>query len=190
MSMQYTELRKGTKIIIDGDPWIVTEYEFMRMQQRKATVKCTIKNLITGRTLHKTFQPSDNLEEALLENHRSQFLYREADRFAFMDQQNFEQFEMLKEQLGDATNYLLEGADVDIMYFQGKPITLQLPPKVVLKVTDTPPGVKGNTATGGSKKAKLETGITITVPLYIEEGDLIKINTENGEFIERAKESK
>lgn len=188
--MQYTELRKGTKIVIDGDPWVVTEYEFMRMQQRKATVKCTIKNMITGRTLHKTFQPSDSLDEAQLENRKSQYLYRDGDRFAFMDQKNFEQFEMTKEQLGNATDYLLEGTDVDIMYFQGKPITLQLPPKVILKVIDTPPGVKGNTATGGTKKAKLETGINITVPIYIEEGESIKINTENGEFIERAKEDK
>lgn len=188
--MQYTELRKGTKIIIDSEPWVVTEYEFMRMQQRKATVKCTIKNLISGRTLHKTFQPSDNLEEAQLENRRSQYVYRSGDNFAFMDQQNFEQFEMTKDQLGEATDYLLEGADVDIMYFQGKPITMQLPPKVTMKVIDTPPGVKGNTATGGTKKAKLETGITITVPLYIEEGESIRINTENGEFIERVKEGK
>ncbi len=188
--MQYTELRKGTKITIDGEPWIVTEYEFMRMQQRKATVKCTLKNLITGRTLHKTFQPSDNPEEAQLENHRSQYMYRDGDRFAFMDQKSFDQFEMTKEQLGDATDYLLEGSDVDIMYFQGKPITLQLPAKVTLKVIDTPPGVRGNTATGGSKKAKLETGISITVPLYVEEGESIRINTENGEFIERVKEGK
>lgn len=188
--MQYTELRKGTKITIDGDPWIVTEYEFMRMQQRKATVKCTIKNLITGRTLHRTFQPSDNLEEATLENRRSQYLYKEGDNYTFMDQENFDQFEMTQQQLGDAPSYLLEGNDVDIVYFQGKPISIQLPAKVKMKVTETPPGVRGDTATGGSKKATLETGLSITVPLYIEEGESIMVNTETGLFVERVKEEK
>ncbi len=188
--MQYTDLRKGTRIIIEGDPWIVTEYEFMRMQQRKATVKCILKNLLTGRTLHKTFQPSDNLEEANMENRRSQYLYKNGDTYAFMDQENFEQFEMTKEQLGDAPNYLLESEEVDVMYFQGKPVILQLPAKVVLRVTETPPGVRGDTATGGSKKATLETGLVISVPLYIEEGELVKVNTENGQFVERVKESK
>ncbi|MBI4836552.1 MAG: elongation factor P [Candidatus Abawacabacteria bacterium] len=188
--MQYTELRKGTKIIIDNEPWIVADYEFMRMQQRKATVKCILKNLITGRTLHKTFQPSDNLEEANMENRRTQFLYREGDTFSFMDQENFEQFEMNKEQLGDNIYYLLEGHDVDVMYFKGRPVILQVPAKVTLRVTETPPGVRGDTATGGSKKAKLETGLNISVPLYIEEGELIKVNTETGEFVERVKESK
>lgn len=186
--MQYTELRKGTKIIIDGEPWIVAEYEFMRMQQRKATVKCILKNLITGRALHKTFQPSDNIEEASLENRRTQFLYRTGDTFSFMDQGNFEQFEMSKEQLGDSVNYLLEGNEVDVMYFQDKPIILQVPAKVTLKVVNTPQGVRGNTATGGSKKATLETGLVLSVPLYIEEGELIKVNTETGAFVERVKE--
>ena len=188
--MDYTELRKGTRIIMEGDPWLVTEYEFMRMQQRKATVKCTLKNLITGRTLHRSFQPSDNIEEAQLENRHSQFLYREGDNFTFMDEENFDQFEMRLEQIGDAPNYLLESMGVDVTYFQGNPISLQLPAKVALKVVETPPGVRGDTATGGSKKAKLETGMSLTVPLYIEEGESIRVNTENGQFVERVREEK
>ena len=188
--MQYTELRKGTKIIIDNEPWVVAEYEFMRMQQRKATVKCTLKNLITGKVLHKTFQPSDNIEEAGLEHRNTEFLYRQGDMFAFMDKDNFDQFEMSLEQLGDVVNFLKEGLVVSVMYFQGKPVTVELPAKVELRVTETPPGVRGDTATGGSKKAKLETGVSISVPLYIEEGELIKVNTETGEFVERVKEGK
>ena len=184
--MEYTELRPGKKIIIDREPYEVVTYEFLRKQQRKAVVKTQLRNLISGRILQKSFQGSDSIEEANLETKPVQFLYRSGDDFFFMDTTSYDQFSLTKDQVGNAANYLVDGMDVDILMFGSRTLGIELPKKVNLKVTDTPPGVRGDTASTATKPATLETGYVVNVPLFINEGDVVRVNTETGEYVERA----
>ena len=180
-----TELRMGVKIIIDGDPYVITAYSQTKQARGGSVVKVTVKNLLNGSTLHKTFQGNDKLEEADITHTRAQYTYKDGDDYNFMDNQTYEQFTLNKEQLGDTTSFLVEGAEVDIMNFEGTPVNVELKPKMDLKVIETPPGVKGDTASGGSKPATLETGLVVQVPLFIKEGEKVRINTDTFEYVER-----
>lgn len=182
-----TDLKVGTAIKIDGEPYIVTASQHSKQARGGGVMKTTIKNLITGSILQKTFQGNDRIESADLNYKKAQFLYNDGTDYHFMFTDSFEQFSFTPEELGENVYYLLDGNDVDIQLVGDKPINVQVPPKVNLKVAETEPGVRGDTASGGTKPAKLETGLVVQVPLFINEGDILRINTQTGEYVERAK---
>lgn len=180
------QLKPGVAILIDGDPYLVTRSEFSKQARQGGTMKTVLKNLKTGANIQRTFSGNDKLEPADLARTRCQFLYHDGTHYHFMNKESYEQYEIGDDLLGDKAGYLVEESDADVLLFEGNPIGIAPPPKVVLKVIETPPGVKGDTASGGSKPAKLETGITINVPLFINEGDKIRVNTDSGTYVERA----
>ena len=182
-----TDLKVGAKIQMDGDPYVVTWSQHSKQARGGGVMKTKMKNLISGSTVEKTFQGHDKIESADINFRRAQFLYANGDDFEFMDQESFESISFTRDQLGETALFLSDGMDVDIQHFEGKAINVQLPPKMEFKVTETDPGVRGDTATGGSKPATLETGYVVKVPLFINPGDKIVINTDNGEYCERVK---
>lgn len=181
----FREIKKGSVILFEDAPYEVVDRSFRAKQQREATATVIMKNLLTGKVLEKNFQSSATVEEALLEESKAQFLYKEDDTYYFMDQETYDQFSLNKSQLGDSFNYLKEEIMVRIIRFHETPVNIILPPEVNLKVVDAPPGVKGNTAQGGSKVVTLETGMKISVPLHIKEGDVLVIKTKTGNFDRR-----
>jgi len=179
------QIKPGVAILLDGEPYIVTKSEFSKQARQSGSNKTALRNLKTGANVQRTFGGNDRAEPADLERARCQYLYDAGTACHFMHNETFEQFEIENEMLGDKKLFLLEGGDANILFFDGQPIGVDLPPKVELKVKETPPGVKGDTAQGGSKPAIMETGITIQVPLFINEGDTIRINTEEQSYVER-----
>lgn len=182
---EITDLKPGRAIQIDGEPYLVINSVFGRKSQSKANMQCKLKNLKTGAVIAKNFQGSEKIEEADVGYRKVQFLYGTGDSFTFMDLQSYDQFELPADVIDEAAGYLVEGSDVDALMFEGSPIGIKLKATVDLKVVETIPGVKGDTATGGSKPAKLESGITVSVPLFINEGDVVKVNTETGLYMTR-----
>ncbi len=180
-----SDFRKGsTKILWNNEPWLIIDYQSVKPGKGGTYMRTKMKNLITGRMLEETFRSAEKLEEADLEYFQVQFLY--ADEFYhFMDQANFEQIDFNKDQIETVIPYLKEGIIYNIIKFQGKPISVEPPIFMELKVVDTPPGVRGDTAQGGSKQAKLETGLVVSVPLFVNEGELLKIDTRENKYIER-----
>ncbi len=180
------QLRVGTAIQVKGEPYVITSSSFSKQARGGGVMKTTVKNLLTGNTIPMTFQGSEKIEPAEVGFTRAQFLYHQGDEYFFMDSETYEQFSFSKDDLGSQANYLLDGSDVDIQNFDGRPINVQLPPKVNLKVIETSPAVRGDTAQGKvTKPAKVETGVMISVPIFVKEGDTIRINTETGEYCER-----
>ncbi len=182
-----SDLRKGLKITIDGEPYIITEFQFSKPGKGQALYRCKLKNMITGYTMDRTYRSGDKFEPANLEEVRMQYLYNDSEGYHFMDLKTYEQVSISGEQLGEAVNFLKDNMEVDVLFFEGNPIDITLPNFVELEVVDAPPGEKGNTATGATKPAKLETGYELQVPLFINEGDVVKIDTRTGEYIERVK---
>ena len=180
------ELRPGMTIQIDNIPYLVLQAQHSKQARGNGVAKTSLKNLLTGSTIPKTFQGNERIESANVHFSKAQYLYKDDESAYFMDSNSFEQFSIPLEQIEDQIGYLLEGTEIDIQNFNNKPIAIKLPPKVVLTVTETEPGVRGNTASGGSKPAILETGIRIQVPLFIDQGERIRINTETCQYVERA----
>ncbi|MFA4818739.1 MAG: elongation factor P [Patescibacteria group bacterium] len=179
-------IKIGLNILVNDDPYQILEASFMRTAQRKPVMRTKLRNLLNGKVLEQTFKPGDKVEEADMARVRADFLYADEAGCHFMNQTTFEQFDFTREALGEQVGYLTDGVEVNILNFNNIPINVELPKKVKLKVVETPPGVKGDTATGGSKQAKLETGITINVPLFIKNDEMIVVNTETGDYVERA----
>lgn len=179
------QIKPGVAIILDGEPYVVTKSEFSKQARQSGSNKVGLRNLKTGANIQRTFGGNDKVEPADLARTRCQFLYSAGDTCHFMHNETYEQFEISDEMLGGNKNYLLEGGEASVLFFEGTPIGVELPPKVELKVVQTNPGVKGDTAQGGSKPATLETGITINVPLFVNEGDTIRVNTVEGTYVER-----
>jgi elongation factor P len=182
---EITDLKPGRAIQIDGEPYLVINSVFGRKSQSKANMQCKLKNLKTGSIIAKNFQGSEKIEEADVGYRKVQYLYNNGEVFTFMDSQTYDQFELSAESIDEAAGYLVEGNEVDALVFEGNPIGIKLKPTVELKVIETIPGVKGDTATGGNKPAKLESGITVNVPLFIREGEVVKVNTETGLYMTR-----
>ncbi|MCA9370523.1 MAG: elongation factor P [Candidatus Peregrinibacteria bacterium] len=180
------ELKKGRAVILDGDPYLITWNQFSKSARQGGVMATKMKNLKTGAVIQKTFQGSDKLEPADLGYRKVQYLYGDGSSFTFMDLQNYDQFELDSDTVGEVSDYLIEGAEMDAMIFGDQPIGINLPATIVMKVTETIPGVKGDTATGGTKPATLESGLTVNVPLFINEGDSVKVNTDTGEYMSRA----
>lgn len=185
--LSITELKMGTKIILDDMPYVIVQYSQSKQARGGSVVKVSVRNLITGSLLNKTFQGSDKIEEASITRTKAQYMYSDGSDYNFMDNESFNQFSLSTTQLGgNAVKYLIPGTDIDVINFNDEPINIELKPKIEIKVIETPPGVKGDTASGGSKPATLETGLVIQVPLFIKEGDIIRVNTETDEYVERA----
>jgi elongation factor P len=184
--MRIDELRVGAVVDINGAPYIVLRSDFMKTAQRRPVMRTKLRNLKDGSVLEKTFKQGDKVQAADLTRAQAQYLYRDENQFYFMDQKSYEQFSIPADVVGDAAKYIQEGSNSTVMNFDGKPIAIELPNKVQFKVVEAPPGTKGDTATGGTKEVTLENGLKINVPLFIKEGDVIRINTETGKYSERA----
>jgi len=180
------DIKKGLNILYEGDPYVVVEANFVRMQQRKPVMQTKLRNLLNGKVAQVNFHPGDKVEEADLMRKKVDYLYNDGTNWNFMSQDDFEQFALTKETLGDQVGFLKEGDKVDALYFNGNPVSVSLQPKVELKVVSAPEGVRGDSAQGRvTKLAELETGVSINVPLFVKEGDTIRINTDTGEYVER-----
>jgi elongation factor P len=181
-----TDLKPGTAISIDGQPYLVVASQFGRKSQSKANMQCKLKNLQTGVVMARNFQGAEKIEPADVGYKHVQFLYSDTDSCTFMDLNTYDQFALQKDDLGESVGYLTDGLECDALMYGEKPIGIKLPSTVALTIKETIPGVKGDTATGGNKPATMETGLTINVPLFLNEGDKVVVNTETGEYKERA----
>lgn len=182
-----SDIRKGLKIRIDGEPYTVVDFQFVKPGKGNAFTRTKIKNLVTGAVLDKTYKSGEKLEEASLEERQMQFLYSDEQGFHFMDQSSYEQYAIAQDTIGDDARFLKENLDVGVLLFDGRPLSVSLPNFVELDVAETEPGVRGDTASGGKKPATMETGAVITVPLFIEKGEKLRIDTRTGEYAERVK---
>ena len=179
-----SELRKGITIELNGKLYQVIEYQHVKMK-RTALARLKLRNIRDGHTIEQTFQSSEKFVRARLDYRSMQYLYNDGDLYYFMDEENYEQIPLSAKQLGDTLNYLKEGMSAEVSSYKGELVGVELPIAVELQVIETEPGFKGNTATAGNKPAKLETGITIQVPLFINSGDIIKVDTRSGSYLER-----
>lgn len=179
------DFRKGIKVMIDGDPWLMTEMNFRKPGKGNALYECTLKNLIRGTSLKRVFRGGDELEAADVEEVAAQYLYKQGDTFVFMNNKTYDQYELSADNVDDAWKYLKEGMPVSILLFNGNPISMTPPAHVELKVEYCEPGARGDTATNVTKPVKLETGAEILAPLFIQTGNVLKIDTRTGEYIER-----
>lgn len=186
MAESITDIKIGRIVRIGNDPCLVVSSAFLRKQQRKPVMKTKLKNLITGGTIEKSFLAGESFEFVDVQNVKCQYLYKDNDSAYFMDYNTYEQFSIPLDMLEEQLKFMLDGCEVNVSMYEGRPIGVELPNKVVLKVTDTPPGVKGDSQSGGGKPATLETGAVVTVPLFINIGDSIRVNTETQEYVERA----
>ena len=180
------EFRRGLKIEIDGKPYTIVEFQHVKPGKGGAFVRTKLKNLETGQVLEQTFRSGAKVGIPNLEENNTQFLYQDGDQYVFMDNDTYDQLFIAEEYLGDSVNFFKPNIEVNVLFFNGKPIGVDLPITVELEVTETEPGVKGDTATGATKAATLESGLTVQVPLFIEQGDVLKIDTRTGEYLERA----
>jgi elongation factor P len=180
------ELRKGLTIELEEKLYQVLDYQHIKIGRGSAMVRLKLRDIRGGHTIERTFQASEKFTRARLDSRTMQYLYNDGNSYYFMDEETFEQTPLNAEQLGDALNYLKEGMSLEVSSYKGKLVGVELPVAVELEVVETGPGFKGDTATAGNKPAKLETGITIQVPLFINNGDVIKVDTRSGEYLERA----
>ncbi|MCF6096676.1 elongation factor P [Thermovorax subterraneus] len=179
------DLRPGVTVEIDGEVYMVIDFQHVKPGKGAAFVRTKIKNVKTGQVFERNFRAGEKLNRAIVERKTMQYLYHASDTYYFMDTKTYEQIPLTKEQLGDAILYLKENLEVVVMFYEGVPIGVELPTFVELTVIDTEPGFKGDTATGGSKPATLETGAVIQVPLFIEKGDVVRVDTRTGEYLSR-----
>ena len=189
MAIQTTDLRKGLKVEMEGKPYIIIKSDFTNPGKGSAFYKCKMKNMETGLVVERTFKSgvSTGLDVPDLEHFEVEYMYSDPSGFHFMDKKSFETISIEAKQLGNDTHYLKEGITLGVLFYKKRPISLELPTFVELAVKETDPGLRGDTAQGGSKKALMETGLQISVPLFIEEGELLKIDTRTGEYVERVK---
>lgn len=199
----YNDLKPGTVFILDGQPYQVLEFNFLRMQQRKPVAQTKIRNLVTGKVISRNFQHTESFEAANIKYREVKFLYGHPDRkssisngtsrgkFVFCEINDpAKRFELGEEQIGDMAKFLKPNSEISVMEFEDKIVSVSLPIKMDFKVIEAPPSVRGNTAQGGVKTVKIETGAMINAPLFIEQGDIIRINTQTGEYTERAEKGK
>lgn len=182
------DLKKGLKIEIDGEPYAIVQFEFTKPGKGQALYKCKLKNMVTGVQFDRTFRSGEKFKQPDLEEQEMEYLYSDGEQYCFMNTSNYEQEFLTTEMIGDAINFLKENIVCNILLFDGTPIGISLPIFINLKVEKTDPWVKGDTASGDSKPATLETGYVLQVPPFIEEGEFLKIDTRTGEYVGRAKE--
>lgn len=183
--LNFNEIKTGKVIKINNDPYVIVKADHHQMGRGGAVLRTKCRNLINGNTLEKTFQGTERAEEAETKTKKASFMYKDKDGANFMDNENYEQFNIPLEEIGDSARFLKEGVNVDVLYFEDNPITISLPVKMEFKVISAPPSVKGNSAGNVNKVVEIETGASISVPLFINENDTIRVNTETGEYVER-----
>jgi elongation factor P len=183
-----SEFRKGLKVQMDGDPYLMIECNFVKPGKGQALYKCKLRNLVRNTVIDRTYKSGDSIEAADVEEIKAQYLYRQGDTFVFMHNETYEQYELSSDQVDEAWKYLKEGMICDMLLFNNNPIGVTPPNHVVLKIEYCEPAVRGNTATNVTKPAKVETGAELVVPNFVETGELIKVDTRTGEYIERVKE--
>lgn len=189
--MAYTasDLRKGLKIELDGIPYEVTEFEFCKPGKGQAMYKCRIKNMIGANTMEKTFRAVDKIGQPNIESKDLSYSYQEGDKYIFMDNKTYEQVEIHQDILGDQRFFLLEDLECEVLFFNDRVMSVTLPAFVVKSIVETEPGARGDTATNVLKPAKIDTGYEVGVPIFINEGDFIRIDTRTGKYVERVKQA-
>lgn len=183
--MNVSDIQKGTYLKFKQGIWVVTDFQHVFPGKGNAFVRTKLKNLESGKALEHTFKVVETVEKANVEHSDAQYLYNDGTNYVFMDNESYEQFEIAADVIEDITKYLVDGQEVLIVKLDGQPLTISLPKKIQLKVVEAPPGVKGDSTSGATKMVELETGVKLSVPLFIKENDVIVINTESGDYVER-----
>jgi elongation factor P len=181
----FSQIKKNLKIKLDGVPFNVVEFQFVKPGKGNAFTRTRLRNMFTGAVIERTFKQHEKLEPADMDERQMQFLFKEGDDFVFMDTSSYEQLHLSKDQLGENQWYLIDNTNVDVLFFNDKPIGVTPPTFVLMKVIRTEPGFKGDTSGGAMKPATMETGLEVNVPLFINEGETLKIDTRTGEYAER-----
>ena len=187
-TLDHSDIKLGAVIKINDQPYVVISTSFNKTAMRKAYLITKMRNLLNGTVLEKTFTQGEKVEEADIERSKGSFLYKDDESANFMDNKSFEQFFIPNSQIEEQLKFMKENTEVDIMYFEGKPVAVRAPIKVTLQITEAPPSIKGNSAGNITKKVTLETGVEIDAPIFIEQGENIVVNTETGEYVGRASE--
>jgi len=182
-----SDIRKNLKVEIDGYPWIVVDFQFVKPGKGQAFTRTKFKNLITGNVIERTYKSGEKLEEAAIEEHEMAFLYSQGNNYHFMNNQTYDQVEMSEDQVGDAKYFLTENMKVEVMYFKERPIGIELPNFVELQIVHTEPAVKGDTVSGATKTAEVSTGFKLQVPVFLSNEEWIVIDTRDGAYVERVK---
>lgn len=191
MSLGVNELKQKTFFIYEGQPYVVLETHHLKMQQRRPTVQVRMRNLVNSKVLERNFAQSDVFEEADVERQKVKFTYSHRDQYWFTYETDpSKRFELGEDILGDSVKFLKPNTVLEAISFEGKIISIELPIKMEFKVVEAPPSIKGNTAQGGLKQVKIETGVSINAPLFINQDDIIRVNTETGEYVERVDKGK
>jgi elongation factor P len=185
--METSDIRKGTKIMVDGQPYIVVDFQFVKPGKGQAFTRTKMKNLLTGGVIERNIRSGEKLEAADVEDRTLQYIYPDGDMFVFMNPGSGDQLSVHKDAIGEAADYLTDGLDVTVTLYRGNPVSVSLPPHVVLQIVSTEPGIKGDTATNVTKPAEVSTGATVQVPLFINEGEWIKVDTRTRSYLERVK---
>jgi elongation factor P len=180
-----SRFRNGLKVELDGEPFVMTYFQHVKPGKGGAFVRTKLKNLKTGRVLDRTFRSGETLDEAEVEDRKMQYLYQDGEQLVFMDTESYEQIPFSAEQVGEVRKFLKENLDVDVIFWRGKPINIELPAFIEAVITQTDPGIKGDTASGATKPATIETGAVVQVPLFIKEGERIRVDTRTGVYVER-----
>ena len=182
-----SDIRKGLKIEMDHGPWMVIDFQFVKPGKGQAFTRTKLRNLLTGNVIDRTFKSGESLEPADISEIEMQYLYNDQDGYHFMDTESYEQMQLTADTLGDGIKYIIPDATIMMQTHEGNPLGIELPPVVTLKVVETPPGVKDATASAQRKPAKMETGLVVQVPAFINEGENLRINTLDGSYSDRAK---
>lgn len=180
------EIKTGKRIVWQDEPCLVMSHEHSKTGRAGAVLRTKLKNLLSGSIVDYTFQGADKVDEAEVAKSTAQYLYRDGDEYYFMNQEDYEQFALASDVLGDMAKYLIEGTEVEVLNWNGRAINVELPVKMTFTVAEAPPSIKGDTASGGDKVVTLENGLQVTTPLFIESGDKVIINTEKGTYVSRA----
>jgi len=184
MVVSTTEFKKGLRIMFDGQPYAIVDFQHVKPGKGGAFVRTKLKHMRLGKVIDNTFRAGEKVDLVDFEDKTMQFLYKD-DRYNFMDTENYEQVSLSADEVGDARDYLKENIEVQVLYIDGSPVTVELPNFVEIAIARTDPGVRGDTAQGGTKPATLETGATINVPLFLNEGDVVKVDTRTGDYLGR-----
>ena len=185
MTIGINQFKTGLTILIDTDVYSVIEFQHVKPGKGAGFVRTKLKNLRTGNVLERTFRGDEKIEEAFMDQRKMQYMYKSGNMYNFMDKENYEQVEISEGNLGDNAKFLKDNLDITVYYYKGEPITIELPMFIIYEIKHTEPGVKGDTAKSGTKPAELETGLAVQVPLFIEVGDVIKVDTRQGSYVER-----
>ncbi len=179
------DFRKGLKIEFEGQPYIIVDFQHISPGKGAAFTRTKMKNLLTQNTIERNIRSGEKVDIPDMEERHYQYMYADNDGYHLMDQKNYEQIQLSDSEVGDRKNYFQEGAQISVLFYKGKPITVEVPTFVVLTITETQPGIRGDTVSGGGKPATLETGAVVTVPMHLSEGDKIKVDTRDNSYIEK-----